>query len=357
MKRWTGLKQKIIITRLLIITLSSIMLLFLVACSTYNESFKHGQDFSKDNRWEEAILYFQKAVSEKPDNQEYKDALSRAKQEAAKARLAKAKEAFAASAQNLSAMEKMANDVDVMLSMDPSNAEIKAFQSLLNEKINSLKANLKNSHQQAKIGSLNSNNIGNNTSPSLTTIPDAKPIKKESIPDKAKTKPQETAKTNKPIKKHEFKPQRAIVITAEKNLGKSITTYILKEQLKEQIRKKGYEIVIYDQKGKHILNAPQYSKEAIRQLGRQYSADIVIIGNIESSFSEKMMEIYSAKANGNVVIYKISENIELNSSAKSDVKGFGSDEEKAGIDSLKKISIQLADESTKIFQQKTRKKK
>jgi tetratricopeptide (TPR) repeat protein len=86
-----------------------------------------------------------------PDNQEYKDALLRAKQEAAKVRLVKAKQALASAGQNLPALEKIARDVDVMVSMDPGSGEIKALQKDLAVKINDLKATLKNLYQQAEI--------------------------------------------------------------------------------------------------------------------------------------------------------------------------------------------------------------
>jgi tetratricopeptide (TPR) repeat protein len=138
--------------RKLYLTVASVIIpIFLAACAGTNESYKQGQDFVKDSRWEEAIVYFQKAVSEEPNNQEYKDELARANREAAKARLVKAKQAFAASEQNLFTLEKLAKDADSMLSMDATSAEIKAFHAAISDKINNLKANLKNFYQQAEI--------------------------------------------------------------------------------------------------------------------------------------------------------------------------------------------------------------
>jgi tetratricopeptide (TPR) repeat protein len=90
-------------------------------------------------------------VKEVPDNQEYKDALIKAKQEAAKARLVKAKQALVSAEQNLPALEKIARDVDVMVSMDPGSSEIKAVQKDLAVKINGLKATLKSLYQQSEI--------------------------------------------------------------------------------------------------------------------------------------------------------------------------------------------------------------
>jgi tetratricopeptide (TPR) repeat protein len=130
---------------------SLIILVFLAACAGTNESFKLGQDFVKENRWEEAIAYFQKAVSEEPDNQEYKDELARAKQEAAKARLVKARQAYVSAGENLMTLERLAKDADVMLSMNATDPNIKAFHTTIYEKVNRLKANLKNLYTQAEI--------------------------------------------------------------------------------------------------------------------------------------------------------------------------------------------------------------
>ena len=137
--------------KLYMVIATGIIIIFLAACAGVNESYKQGQDFVKDNRWEEAIVYFDQAVKEVPDNQEYKDALTRAKQEAAKVRLVKAKQALASAGQNLPALEKIARDVDVMASMDPGSSEIKALQKDLTVKINDLKTTLKSLYQQAEI--------------------------------------------------------------------------------------------------------------------------------------------------------------------------------------------------------------
>jgi tetratricopeptide (TPR) repeat protein len=137
--------------KLYMVIATGIIIILLAACGAVNESYKQGQAFVRDNRWEEAIVYFDQAVKEAPDNQEYKDALVKAKQEAAKARLVKAKQALASAGQNLPALEKIARDVDAMASLDPSSSEIKALQKELALKINSLKATLKSLYQQAEI--------------------------------------------------------------------------------------------------------------------------------------------------------------------------------------------------------------
>ena len=126
------------------------ILFFLAACAGMNESFKQGQDLAKDNRWEEAIIYFQKAATDEPDNQDYKNALAGAKQQAARARLAKAKQAYASAGQNLMTLERLSKDADAILSMDPTNPEIKSFHATVTDQTNNLKASLKNLYQQAE---------------------------------------------------------------------------------------------------------------------------------------------------------------------------------------------------------------
>ena len=136
--------------KLYVTIMSIIILLFLVACVS-NESFKQGEDFAKDSRWEEAIVYFQKAVSEEPDNQEFKDALKNAKREAAKVRLGKAKQSLPAAEGNLFLLEKLAKDGSALASMDPESTEIKSFNTSLNQKISGLNTTLKSLYQQAEV--------------------------------------------------------------------------------------------------------------------------------------------------------------------------------------------------------------
>ena len=133
-----------------LIVASVMILFFLAACVGTNESLKQGQELAKDNRWEEAIIYFQKAVSEEPDNQEFKNELTRAKQEAAKARLAKAKQSYASAGQNFMALERLSKEADAILAMDSTNPEIKSFHATVNGQTNSLKTSLKNLYQQAE---------------------------------------------------------------------------------------------------------------------------------------------------------------------------------------------------------------
>ncbi len=137
--------------RLYVMLATGIIITFLAACGAVNESYKQGQEFVKDNRFEEAIVYFETAVKEEPDNQEYKDALAGAKRDAAKARYTKARQSLAAAGKNFPALERIAKDAGIMAAMDPSSSDIKALQKEVTGKINDLKATLKNLYQQAEM--------------------------------------------------------------------------------------------------------------------------------------------------------------------------------------------------------------
>jgi len=45
--------------RLYVMLATGIIITFLAACGAVNESYKQGQEFVKDNRFEEAIVYFE----------------------------------------------------------------------------------------------------------------------------------------------------------------------------------------------------------------------------------------------------------------------------------------------------------
>jgi len=83
------------------------ILMFFVGCAG-TESFKIAEDLSKSKRWDEAIVYFEKAVNENPESQEYKQALENAKQESAKTHYEKAKQTLSAQTDpNMTALEQV----------------------------------------------------------------------------------------------------------------------------------------------------------------------------------------------------------------------------------------------------------
>jgi tetratricopeptide (TPR) repeat protein len=127
-----------------------LILIFLSGCAV-SESYKTGMELSNANRWDDAIGYFEKALNEKPDKQEYKDALLKAKQEAAKGHYEKAKSALAkAPEQYIPALEQIAKESSLAYNLDPHNNDIKIFHENLREKINTLNKTVKSLYSQAE---------------------------------------------------------------------------------------------------------------------------------------------------------------------------------------------------------------
>jgi len=127
-----------------------LVLIFLSACAV-SESYKTGQDLSRQNRWDEAIGYFETALKESPDNQEYKAALVRAKQEAARIHYEKAKSSLAQSQDSIPALEQISKESGLAYNLDSNNKEIKSFHDNLREKINSLNGTVKTLYRQSEM--------------------------------------------------------------------------------------------------------------------------------------------------------------------------------------------------------------
>jgi tetratricopeptide (TPR) repeat protein len=126
-----------------------LVFIFLSGC-VVSESYKTGQDLSRQNRWDEAIGYFETALKESPDNQEYKDALVKAKQEAARIHYEKAKSSLAQSQDSIPALEQISKESALAYNMDPNNKAIKSFHDNLREKINSLNGTVKSLYSQSE---------------------------------------------------------------------------------------------------------------------------------------------------------------------------------------------------------------
>lgn len=145
---------------------------------------------------------------------------------------------------------------------------------------------------------------------------------------------------------------RVIVVTSEKNLGNYLKRHILEHELIKRIKEKGYLIVDYrtiknDTVRDLVSLIRQGNTESVKKMGVYYLTDIVVVGFVESKFSQQTKEIYSAYATGQVKIHQIGNKKEIASLTKHNVKGFGSNEEKAGLDAIKKLSLEMAEESIK----------
>ena len=145
---------------------------------------------------------------------------------------------------------------------------------------------------------------------------------------------------------------RVIVVTSEKNMGKSLKRHILEHELIRRIKEKGYLIVDYrtiknDTVSDLVFSIRQGNTESVKKIGIYYLTDIVVVGFVESKFSQQTKEIYSANTTGQVKIHQVGGKKEISSLTKHNVKGFGSNEGKAGLDAIKKFSVEMAEESIK----------
>ncbi|HOL59044.1 MAG TPA: tetratricopeptide repeat protein [Syntrophales bacterium] len=123
-------------------------LVFLAGCAV-SESYKTGLELTKDNRWEDAIAWFERAMKEEPGNQEYIAAWQKAKQEAAKRRYEQAKSQLASSSETVPDLERVAKEAEAALKLDPANTEIKTFYDSLTTKIARMKETVKSLYNQA----------------------------------------------------------------------------------------------------------------------------------------------------------------------------------------------------------------
>jgi hypothetical protein len=150
---------------------------------------------------------------------------------------------------------------------------------------------------------------------------------------------------------------RVIVVTSEKNMGNYIKRHILEHELIKKVKEKGYRIVDYRTIKNSTVNdlvssIRQGDTESVKKMGIYYLTDIVVVGFVETKFSQQTKDIYSAYATGQVKIHQIGNKKEIVSLTRHNIKGFGSNEEKAGIDAIKKVSVEMANESVKSLPQK-----
>ncbi|RPI76063.1 MAG: hypothetical protein EHM45_14025 [Desulfobacteraceae bacterium] len=111
---------------------SLVILAGLWNCVPSQESFKMGQDLGKQQRWEEAIAFYEKALLEDPKNSDCQAALTKAKQEAAKLHFQKAESMLTQSPNpNVPDLDRVLKEIKIAHDYDPANLAIAS----LNEKV------------------------------------------------------------------------------------------------------------------------------------------------------------------------------------------------------------------------------
>jgi hypothetical protein len=245
----------------------------------------------------------------------------------------------------------------VLQSVDIDEAKEKALDQAKNEAILKVVA----LHVNAEILSKEKNNLIKFFKPKQKEIIDEYKIVSEDRGEdgfyrvKIQAKIKEDALKN--ILMKNLYDNRVIVVTSEKNLGNTIKRHILEHELISRVKDKGYRIVDYRTIKNRtvsdlVSSIRQGNTESVKKMGIYYLTDIVVVGFVETKFSERTKDIYSAHATGQVKIHQIGNKKEIVSLTRHNVKGFGSNIEKAGLDSINRISKEMSEEAIKSLTKK-----
>jgi len=116
-------------------TLIGLFALIVVFGCAGMESYKLGEQLSKSNRWDEAVVYYEKAVKENPQSKQYQQKLTLAKQKAAKVHYKRAKQELSSTPElNLLSLDQILKEARRAYDLDSQNKTISAFYNTLNEK-------------------------------------------------------------------------------------------------------------------------------------------------------------------------------------------------------------------------------
>jgi len=150
-----------------------------------------------------------------------------------------------------------------------------------------------------------------------------------------------------------LKEDRVVIVTSEVNLGQDVDKNILEGDLLGRLTEVGYENIIDYRllKGEASRALVKRVKEgrldSALRIGLRFLADVVIVGRIESLSPQKWKDtpypLFSAQARGEVKVFRVSDKKMLAAIEKTDARGFGSSEERAGMEALSKASGEMCD--------------
>ncbi len=153
--------------------------------------------------------------------------------------------------------------------------------------------------------------------------------------------------------------KRIIVMTADRTDGRPSKGHIFQDELAGLLKKKGYETIdpkgMTDDKSRRFITLLRRGdREAPKLLGLYFLAATIMEGSMNSVYSQETSNIFSSRSQGSLRIYRAGK--EPASFAVKDIKGFGSDEKKSGLDAESKGSAILAARAVKSISEKERKK-
>ncbi|MBN2255489.1 MAG: hypothetical protein JW736_07265 [Deltaproteobacteria bacterium] len=124
-------------------------LILLVGCAV-SESFKQGELLSKNNRWDDAIVFYEKAVRENPSAAKYQEKLALAKREAAKIHYASAAKRFdSAKDMSIPALDQIIKEAKRAHDLDGKNKTIADFYNKITTYRSQRIAELKELYEQS----------------------------------------------------------------------------------------------------------------------------------------------------------------------------------------------------------------
>jgi tetratricopeptide (TPR) repeat protein len=120
------------------------ILSWVMGCVPGQESYKMGQDLGKQQRWEEAVAFYEKASQEDPQNKEYREALAKAKQEAAKLHFQKAQGLLGNLPDpNGPDLDRILKEIKIAENYDPFNPSINVLKEKTSQKKQALVEEIK----------------------------------------------------------------------------------------------------------------------------------------------------------------------------------------------------------------------
>ena len=148
-----------------------------------------------------------------------------------------------------------------------------------------------------------------------------------------------------------FAGARRILVSVSDNLdGKPSKGHVLGGTLAAAARSRKYKVIYQgdfaDEKTRVLASAYRAGdRDAGKALGLYLLAATIIEGRVQAVYSETTGDIHSSRAEGSLRVTKIGG--ERVSFSVKDVKGFGSNERRAGADAIRKASVILSSKTVK----------
>lgn len=125
------------------------VLVVLSACAT-SQKYQQGMEFEKQNKWEDALQFYQGALSEDESNQTYIEAVERAKKSVVKQKYNRARQRYeSTSTPTVPFLNRSIRNLEDARKLDPDDKELRQFTESLQKKRADLEASAKSLYDQA----------------------------------------------------------------------------------------------------------------------------------------------------------------------------------------------------------------